>query len=166
VSDQGTERRGGLISPRPPRDTGAGDREHPSVLGNLASTAPYLGDIVYAQGRYDEAFDLSVYTEQITIEGDVDAEVRWRLLRAKTAARRGRHDEAEIHAMEAVHMAAATDYLDLHADASFGLAEVLRLAGRSSDAAAALREALELCRRKGNLVRAIEVERLLAELGT
>ncbi len=135
-------------------------------VGNLASTAPHLGDIVYAQGRYDEAFDLSTYTQQITIEGDVDAEVRWRQLRAKTLAQRGRYDEAEALAREAVRIAAPTDYLDLHADAVFALAEVLQLAGRRSDAAGALREALELCRRKGNLVRATQAETSLAALGS
>jgi tetratricopeptide (TPR) repeat protein len=135
-------------------------------VGNLASLAPHLGDTVYAQGRYDEAFDLSVFTEQITVEGDVDAEVRWRQLRAKTLARRGRHEEAEILAMEAVRMAAATDYFDLHADALFGLAEVLRLADRKSNAADALREALEVCRWKGNVVGAARAESSLAELGS
>ena len=134
--------------------------------GNLASAAPYLGDIVYAQGGYDEAYQLSEFTEQITVQGDVDAEVRWRQLRAKTLARWGRHDEAEALATEAVRIVAATDYLDLHADALFGMAEVLRLAERSSDAASALREALELCKRKGNLVRATQAESWLAELGS
>ena len=90
-------------------------------MGNLASAAPYLGDIVYAQGGYDEAYQLSEFTERITIQGDVDAEVRWRQLRAKTLARWGRHDEAETLAIEAVRIVAATDYLDLHADALFGL---------------------------------------------
>ena len=70
-------------------------------MGNLASTAPHLGDIVYAQGGYDEAYQLSEFTERITIQGDVDAEVRWRQLRAKTLARWGRHDEAEPLAVEA-----------------------------------------------------------------
>jgi tetratricopeptide (TPR) repeat protein len=135
-------------------------------VGNLASTAPHLGDIVYAQGGFDEAFQLSEFTERITIQGDVDAEVRWRQLRAKTLARWGRHDEAKILATEAVRIVAATDYLDLHADALFDMAEVLGLAERSSDAASALREALELCRRKGNLVRAIQAESWLAALGS
>jgi class 3 adenylate cyclase/tetratricopeptide (TPR) repeat protein len=135
-------------------------------VGNLASTAPHLGDIVYAQGRYDEAHQLSEFTERITIEGDVDAEVRWRWLRGKTLARRGRFDEAEAFAMEAVRIVARTDYLDLHADALESLAEVLRLAGWRSDAAAALREALELRRGKGNLVGAARVESSLAELGS
>ena len=133
-------------------------------VGNLASTAPHLGDIVYAQGQYDEAHQLSEFTEGITIEGDVDAEVRWRWLRAKTLAQRGRFDEAEAFATEAVRIVAPTDYLDLHADALDALAEVLRLAGRRTEAAAALREAIELRRRKGNLVGASRAEASLAEL--
>jgi class 3 adenylate cyclase/tetratricopeptide (TPR) repeat protein len=135
-------------------------------VGNLASTAPHLGDILYAQGHYDEAHQLSELTERITIEGDVDAEVRWRWLRAKTLARRGRYEEAEARAMEAVRIVARTDYLDLHADALEALAEVLRLAARRSDAAAALRDALELRRRKGNVVGATRAERSLADLGS
>ena len=135
-------------------------------IGNLASTAPHLGDIVYEQGRYDEAHQLSEFTERITIEGDVDAETRWRWLRAKTLARRGRFDEAEAFATEAVRIVSPTDYLDLHADALESLSEVLRLAGRRSDAAEALRDALGLRRRKGNVVAATRAERLLAELGS
>jgi tetratricopeptide (TPR) repeat protein len=135
-------------------------------VGNLASAAPHLGDILYAQGRYDEAHQLSVFTEGITVKGDVDAEVRWRWVRAKTLARRGRSDEAEAFAMEAVRIVARTDYLDLHTDALESQAEVLRLAGRRSDAAAALKESLELRRLKGNLVGAARAESSLAELGS
>jgi hypothetical protein len=68
--------------------------------------------------------------------------------------------------MEAVRIAARTDYLDLHADALESQAEVLRLAGRRSDAAAAFKECLELRRRKGNLVGAARAESSLAELGS
>ena len=134
--------------------------------GNLASTAPYLGDIMYAQGGYDEAYELSGFTERITVKGDVDAEVRWRFLRAKTLARWGRHDEAEPLAMEAVRIVAATDYLDLHADTLDALAEVLRLADRNADAAATLGEAIAVRRRKGNVAAAARAERMLAELGS
>jgi tetratricopeptide (TPR) repeat protein len=132
--------------------------------GNLASAAPLLGDFLYTQGRYEEAEKLSEFSERITVEGDVDAEVRWRQLRAKTLARRGRYDEAEPLVREAVRIVAPTDYLDLHADALFALAEVMQLAGRSSDAAEALGDALEVCRRKGNLVGAGRAESLLAAL--
>jgi predicted ATPase/class 3 adenylate cyclase len=134
--------------------------------GNLASAAPHLGDFLYAQGRYEEAERLSEFSERITVEGDVDAEVRWRQLRAKTLARRGRYDEAEPLVREAVRIVAPTDYLDLHADALFALAEVMQLAGRSADAAEALRDALDVCRRKGNLVGAGRAEALLAALGS
>ena len=68
-------------------------------------------------GALRRSAQLSEFTERITIEGDVDAEVRWRQLRAKTLARRGRHDEAEVLARDAMRIVAPTDYLDLHADA-------------------------------------------------
>jgi tetratricopeptide (TPR) repeat protein len=138
--------------------------ERISNLGNLASTLPQLGDLVYAQGRYDEALELSEFAERITIQGDVDAEVGWRQLRAKALARLVHLDEAEGLAREAVRLAANTDFLAMHAGALLALAEVLRLADRSSDAAAALREALELFRQKGNVVAAARAESSLAEL--
>jgi class 3 adenylate cyclase/tetratricopeptide (TPR) repeat protein len=139
--------------------------ERISDFGHLSSFAPALGETVYAQGRYDEAFHLSEVGERLTIEGDADANVRWRQLRAKTLARRGRFDEAEALAVEAVRLIAATDYLELHADTVMSLSEVLRLADRQSDAASAVREALELYRRKGNNVGEARAESLLAELG-
>lgn len=46
--------------------------ERISDYGHLASSAPDLGDAVHAQGRHDEAFDISVFTEGITIEGYMD----------------------------------------------------------------------------------------------
>jgi tetratricopeptide (TPR) repeat protein len=134
-------------------------------IGQLASAAPHLGDIVYELGRHDEAMELAELTERISIEGDVDAGVRWRLVQAKVLARRGRSEDAARLAADAVRIAAPTEYLDLRADALFAQAEVDRLAGRSSDAVGSLREALELCRQKGNLVRAAQAERQLAELG-
>jgi class 3 adenylate cyclase/tetratricopeptide (TPR) repeat protein len=138
--------------------------ERMSDVGRLASFAPELGETIYAQGRYEEAQELSEFAERITIVGDVDANVRWRQLRAKTLARSGSFDAAERSARDALRIAADTDYLDLHSEAALSLAEVLRLAGRNADAAQVIGEALELCRRKGNLVRAAEAESSLAEL--
>ncbi|HEY2803956.1 MAG TPA: adenylate/guanylate cyclase domain-containing protein, partial [Actinomycetota bacterium] len=71
-------------------------------LGHLSSVAPDLGDAIYAQGRYDEALKISEFAESITIEGDADAGVRWRQLRAKSLARRGEHADAERLARDAV----------------------------------------------------------------
>jgi tetratricopeptide (TPR) repeat protein len=139
--------------------------ERISDFGHLSSFAPDLGEAMYAQGRYEEAFHFSEVAERITIEGDADANVRWRALRAKTLARRGLFGEAEAIAAEAVHLVAATDYLDLHADALLSLSEVLRLADRPMDAASTVRQALDLYRRKGNIVSEARAESLLAELG-
>ncbi|MEX2407396.1 MAG: adenylate/guanylate cyclase domain-containing protein [Actinomycetota bacterium] len=133
-------------------------------FGHLSSHAPDLGEALYALGRNDEALRLSEVAEQITIEGDVDAEVRWRQLRAKALARRGRHDEAAAFAEEAVRRVSRTDYLDLHAEALLALAEVMRSAGRRSDAVSAAQQALALHRRKGNLVAERRAESLLEEL--
>jgi tetratricopeptide (TPR) repeat protein len=133
-------------------------------VGHLSSFAPDLGDAVYEQGRYDEAYLLSEIAERITIEGDVDAEVRWRQLRGKTLARGGRHEDAEAVAAEAVRLASKTDYLELHAHALVGLAEFLRLAHREPDAAAALRKALDLHRQKGNLAAEARTASLLDDL--
>jgi class 3 adenylate cyclase/tetratricopeptide (TPR) repeat protein len=134
-------------------------------VGHLSSIAPDLGDAVYEQARYDEAFLLSEIAERITIQGDVDAEVRWRLLRGKTLARRGRLEEAEALAEEAVRLSSKTDYLDLHAHTLTGLGEILRLARREPDAASALREALDVHRRKGNLPAEDRTASLLRDLG-
>ena len=131
-----------------------------------SSLAPDLGDAIYEQGRYDEALRAAEFAEGITIEGDVDAEVGWRQLRAKALARRGRLEEAEALALEAVQLAAATDYIELHALALMSLAEVLGLAGRKPEAAAAVREALDLYRRKGNVVGEARVAALLDVLGS
>jgi tetratricopeptide (TPR) repeat protein len=139
--------------------------ERLSDYGHLASFAPDLGEIVYAQGRYDEALQLSEFAESITIEGDMDADVRWRQLRAKALARAGRHDEAEAFATQAVRIVAATEYLGLHADTLMSLAEVRRLAGRTSEAAEAVREAIELYRRKENVIGERQATALLEVLG-
>jgi len=133
-------------------------------VGHLSSTAPDLGEALVELGRTEEALRISEYTETISIEGDVDANVRWRQLRAGALARLGRPDEAEPFALEAVRMIAATDYLDLHANALMALGEVRRLAGRTSEAAEAVREAIELYRRKENVIGERRAQALVIEL--
>jgi tetratricopeptide (TPR) repeat protein len=140
--------------------------EHVGDHGHLASATPDLGDAIYAQGRFDEAAAMAEYAERLTIEGDVDAQVRVTQLKAKVLARRGRSVEAVAVADEAVRLAAGTDYLELHAHALMSQTEVLRLAGRASDAASALREAIELQRRKGNIVEEARAVALLEDLGS
>jgi hypothetical protein len=60
-------------------------------------------------------------------------------------------------------LAAPTDYLDLRAETSADLAEVLRLAGRPEGSATASEEAIRLYEQKGNIVAASRLRSLLAE---
>jgi len=108
---------------------------------------------------------ISEFAESITIEGDADAGVRWRQLRAKSLARRGDHAEAERFAREAVTLVQETDYLNLYAHALMSLAEVLRVQERTDEARASLEEAIELLQRKGNVVGEANARRVLEELG-
>ena len=86
---------------------------------------------------------LTEEAERATIEGDIDAQVHWRRVRAKVLARGGRLDEALALATGAADMVRRSDDLDKRGQALLDLAEVLRLAGRSDDASAAARGAVD-----------------------
>jgi Flp pilus assembly protein TadD len=76
-------------------------------------------------------------------------------------ARRGRLEEAERLAAEAVELAADTDMLAMRAGALLDLARVLRLAGRDAEARPLAGQALELAERKGHVVAAGQARDLL-----
>ena len=143
--------------------------EHYEALGEfgyLSSIAPYLVEAVLAQGRDEEALQLTERwrADRLTTPEDVDAHVQWRRVRAKVLARRGELDEAERLGREAVVMASATaDILDLRAQTLADLGEVLHLADRSQESKEALEDAIQLYEAKGNLVGAERSRRLLAE---
>jgi class 3 adenylate cyclase/tetratricopeptide (TPR) repeat protein/type II secretory pathway predicted ATPase ExeA len=128
----------------------------------LSTAAGELARAVYAQGRYEEAEELTRMAAELSAEDDLTSQALWRSVRAKTLARRGLGPEAEELAREAVDLLLDTDALVLQADALEDLAEVLALAG-SEDARACLEEALRLLERKDNVVSA---ERLRASLRT
>lgn len=129
--------------------------------GHLASVAPDLGDALYRQGRFDEASHLAEVGERSVTPGDLDAEVRWRQLRAKLWARTGRAEEGVALAADAVRLVAGTECDDLHALALVALGETLRLAGHGAQAETSLHDALSLYRRKGNVAAAT---RLMASI--
>jgi tetratricopeptide (TPR) repeat protein len=133
--------------------------EQVGELGFLSSTAPFLVEVVLAQGRDEEALLLTERwrPERLTLPEDADAQTHWRRVRAKVLARRGEFDEAERVGREAVAIASATDVLELRAQALADLGEVLRLAGRPDESAAPLKEAIALYDEKGNVV---EIRRL------
>jgi tetratricopeptide (TPR) repeat protein len=133
-------------------------------FGHLSSLAPLLADILYAQGRYEEAIALTDEARLKTIQGDMDAEVNWRRVHSKLLARRGQMDEALRLANEAVDFSRHSDLLNLRGMACADLAEVLRLAAQTGDAVSALQEALGLFELKGNVIMAKQTAARLDEL--
>jgi class 3 adenylate cyclase/tetratricopeptide (TPR) repeat protein len=128
-------------------------------LGHLSSYAPMLAEVVSDQGRHEEALALVEEGRRATIEGDTDAEIHWRRIRAKALARMGRIEEALPIAEEAARLARESDDLDKLARTLLDHAEVLRRAGdheRSADLAA---EAADVSERKGNVVLADQARR-------
>ena len=80
-------------------------------------------------------------------------------MRAQVLAHRGRHEEAEALAREAVALVEPSDALTDQGDALLALAEILELRGHRADAATAAREAVERYRRKGATVPMKRAER-------
>jgi tetratricopeptide (TPR) repeat protein len=122
--------------------------------GFLGTRLGCLAEAIYAQGRFAEAESMSVRAEELVARdpSDVDAQFRWRAVRAKVLARRGEYAAAEALMREAVALTADTDWLNTRANVQIDLAEVLQLAGRRDEAVAALDEALQLFEAKENVV--------------
>jgi DNA-binding SARP family transcriptional activator/tetratricopeptide (TPR) repeat protein len=121
----------------------------------LSTVAAHLAQAVLLQGRNDEALALTELSEEAGAPDDLTVQVLWRGPRASVLAQNAELDRAEQLAREAVELAERTDFLNLHADALMGLAEVLHVAGRPTDETTAT--ALTLYERKGNLISAARV---------
>ena len=132
----------------------------------LSTSAAYLGEAVFRQGRLDEADRYSAISEDLGASDDLLNEAAWRALRAKVLAARGDLEQAESLARTAVELAASTDYLDLRATTWLDLAEVLH-AARRPELETAASEALTLYELKGNLVGAARANAIItAGLGS
>jgi predicted ATPase/DNA-binding SARP family transcriptional activator len=112
--------------------------------GWLCGAVTVLARAVYAQGRLDEAQQLTQEAEAITDAGDISEQVRWRLTRAKVFARRGRFRAARQLTDEAQALAAPTSWPAMHAEVLIAQAEVSALAGAREEAADSLRTALRI----------------------
>jgi class 3 adenylate cyclase/tetratricopeptide (TPR) repeat protein len=128
-----------------------------------ASIAAMLARVVYLLGRRDEAEDLTRTCEQIAPPDQLDAQIKWRSIRAVTLARSD-PEEAERLARDAVRLADTTDQLDSQAEVRLDLAQVLRLSGRRREAARELGTAVGLYREKGNDVGESTARGLLSEI--
>ncbi len=126
-----------------------GDRAFVSVA------LPLLAQAVEQQGRGDEAYELSLRSEEQASRFDILAQVHWRTVRARVLARREQHDEAERLARAALTLADSTDWLLGRGGARETLAAVLSAVGLDDEAYQARADAISLYERKG--------ARLLAE---
>jgi class 3 adenylate cyclase/tetratricopeptide (TPR) repeat protein len=113
-----------------------------------------LAEAVLAQGRADEAKQLSDASQQCARASTVQARVEWRLTRAKVLGALGETREAESLARDAIRMLKPTDLLNHHGEASLALAQILDLGDRRAEAVRYARKAKGLFTRKGNLVSA------------
>jgi class 3 adenylate cyclase/tetratricopeptide (TPR) repeat protein len=130
----------------------------------IATTAGFLAEALYAQGRYDESSTFARTSSEVSAEDDVAAQFHWRSVTAKLLARAGRLEEAEAMAREALDIILRSEEVDSQAGALLDLGEVLRLAGKAAQAVAAIEEGAELYERKGNLVFAAKARSLLESL--
>jgi tetratricopeptide (TPR) repeat protein len=81
---------------------------------------------------------------------DISVPIRALGVRARCLTSRGELRKAEELAREALKLAAATDFLNDHAEAWMTLAEVLNEAERAAASCAAAHRAIDLWERKGN----------------
>jgi len=105
---------------------------------------------VFAQGRLDEAYELTELAEELAGADDVETQAAWRSVRALSLGHQGRIAEAEPLAQEALQLLLDTDSAVMKVEALADLAEVFTLAG-DPDAEWALAEARALAERKGNV---------------
>ena len=62
-----------------------GEKSHFSSITHALSHA------LYAQGKYEEAEQLTLECEEVSRPNDVHSQISWRSIRAKTLARKGEH---------------------------------------------------------------------------
>jgi len=114
-----------------------------TVVGKLAN-------VVALQGRPDDAIGLSEVGEALAGSDDLEAQILWRMARARSLAQLDRPHEATELGREAVELARKTASPVYLADASTVLGDVLSSAGLDDDAVSAYGRAIELYAAKGD----------------
>jgi ATP/maltotriose-dependent transcriptional regulator MalT len=132
--------------------------------GVLPTLQAELADLLYSQGRLDEAEAVAREAEALSASDDSLTEMKWRSVLAKVHARKGRISEAIALATQASEIASTTGFLDWQAGVLVDVAEVWLLAGKPEEARRCLGRAAALYERKGNDVARRAVEGRLAEL--
>jgi class 3 adenylate cyclase/DNA-binding winged helix-turn-helix (wHTH) protein len=130
----------------------------------LSTSAAYLAQALLAQQRDEEAEHFAELSDEMATADDLLTQIVWRGVRARTLAGRGRFEEAELVAREAVALAQRTDFINHKGDALVDFAIVMRQAGHPEQARAALADGLRLYQQKGNIAAAGKARAELAAL--
>ncbi|HKX48481.1 MAG TPA: adenylate/guanylate cyclase domain-containing protein [Gaiellaceae bacterium] len=133
-------------------------------VGVRSTADAILGDVLFLKGHHDEALQLAEEVRAIAAVDDLDAQPRWRGLKARALSVRGAHDEAIELAGEAAALVEPLDFLDLKGYIHEVLAEVLERAGRRDEAVSAVERAIGFYERKGNVVSAGRLQAVLDDL--
>jgi class 3 adenylate cyclase/tetratricopeptide (TPR) repeat protein len=133
---------------------------------SLPTSAAYLADALYLQGRYEEAESLTEISKATAAREDLLAQIQWRGVGAKVLARRGQLEPALRLAEEATGLAEETDYLFAKARALMDHAEVLQLAQERPAAIQAIARAIELYNQKEDRLGVVRAERQLEQLAS
>jgi class 3 adenylate cyclase/tetratricopeptide (TPR) repeat protein len=124
----------------------------------------FLAQSLYAVGRFDDAERRA----QVAVDANDDdlARCAGMGVLASVLARRGRFEEAEGMAREAVAYFEGTEYSIDRTDVLMALAEVLRLAGRPDEAVSTIHEAIDLYDRREDIVSADKARKIIDSLST
>ena len=133
-------------------------------VGVRSTVDAVLSDVLFLQGRHDEALELADSSRAIAAVDDLDSQPRWRAARARVLSARGKHDEALALLGEAVALVEPIDFLELKGHVHDVLAEVLTRVGRIEDAVRAVERAISFHEHKGNAVSAARSRSVLDEL--
>jgi DNA-binding SARP family transcriptional activator len=127
----------------------------------VSTVAAQLGYCECALNRYRKADEHAQLSAESADQMDVASQVLWRLVRGLVLAHRGNQADAVMLAREACKLAAATDAVELRADALMDLAQILSIGEELSSAREAADQALRLYERKEHRVGAARAKRLL-----
>jgi hypothetical protein len=130
----------------------------------LSTVSAFLARTLLLQGRDEEAEQAIRVCRTSAAEKHLEAQIKWRELRAVLAARRRQLTLAQQLADEAVTLAMASEQLDTQAQAHIDLAAVCQAAGLLEKARAALQVAVDRYQAKGNLVSAEKAKHLMEEM--
>ena len=127
--------------------------------------AATLAQVLYEQGRDDEAESFARASAEAAAEDDLGTQVLWRSALAKVLARRDGDRAAEALADEAVKLAATSDMLSQHGNAVFDRARVAALLDGGTPPPDLVAKAVALFERKGDVASLRRIERELAGAG-